>query len=93
VASDPELARNWRQVVADAADPGVRDRALLVFNYALATAPIDTGEYKAKIRMYRLSGGGYRIVAEAPHSIFVEYGTRYMAAYHTLAVALDAAKG
>lgn len=88
-----EMYPGWPEPVGRGAAPGMRRKAEAVLSYAVATAPVDTGEYKSKINMEQLPGGGWRITASAPHSIYVEFGTRYMAAYHTLAVALDAAKG
>lgn len=88
-----ELYPEWEIPVGRAADPGVKRKAELVFAYALVTAPVDTGEYKSKIRLVDLPGGGYRVEALADHSRYVEWGTSKMKAYHTLATALDAAKG
>jgi hypothetical protein len=85
----PDLPR----VLSGPAQDRVRVRALRVLSYAKGTAPVDTGEYRDSIHMYELPDGGFRIQASAPHSIFVEFGTSRMSAYHTLAVALDAAKG
>lgn len=89
------LYPNWIAPVSDAADPGTRYKAEMVLAFALATAPVDTGEYRSKLVLVELGSGvsGYRIEARADHSAFVEYGTRNMDAYHTLAVALDAANG
>jgi hypothetical protein len=87
-----EMYPEWRPAVELAAGPGVRRKAERVLDYAVSIAPVDTGEYKSKLRLVELESG-WRIEALAPHSIYVEFGTRKMAAYHTLAVALDAAKG
>jgi HK97 gp10 family phage protein len=69
---------------------------------AEATAPVDTGQYAfgtiepggftrerftAKGRV-----AGVRVTAQAPHSKFLEDGTRFMAARHILRNALNAAK-
>jgi hypothetical protein len=85
----PDIPR----VVGPVAQERVRVRALRVLSYAKGSAPVDTGEYRDSIHMLELPSGGFRIQADAPHSIFVEFGTSRMSAYHTLAVALDAAKG
>jgi HK97 gp10 family phage protein len=89
-----ELYPDWQQVVARAADPGIRRKAERVEERAKRTAPVRTGRYRDSIHLARIPDGhGWRVQADAPYSIYVEFGTRYMAAYHTLARALDAAKG
>jgi hypothetical protein len=84
---------NLPGIVGPVAQARVRVRAVRVLDYAKGSAPVDTGEYRDSIHMVELPSGGFRIQADAPHAIFVEFGTSKMAAYHTLAVALDAAKG
>jgi hypothetical protein len=87
-----ELYPDWERTVQRASDPQIRARAEKALDWAIRTAPVDTGEYKSKLRMRALPGGGYRIEALADHSVFVEFGTWKMAPYHTLAVALGAAR-
>lgn len=88
-----DIAPNLPRVLDPVAREAIRVRAARVLSYAKASAPVDTGEYRDSIHMVELPSGGFRIIATAPHAIYVEFGTSKMAAYHTLAVALDAAKG
>jgi hypothetical protein len=98
-----ELYPNWRDDVGDAADGKIYAKAWKVYEWAVRTAPVGHeghygfGEgqrlhYFEDIHVFAWNGG-YRIAALQPHSIFLEFGTRYMRAYHTLGIALDAAKG
>ena len=93
--SRTEVYSNWRIGAELAAAPGIRRKAKAGYTTARAIAPVDTGRYRRELALVRSAGpgGGWRIEANAPYSIYVEYGTRKMQAYHTLAVALDAAKG
>ncbi|MFI9598933.1 HK97 gp10 family phage protein [Streptomyces sp. NPDC052043] len=81
----------------------MRQRMDRVVQVAQETAPVDTGEYRSKIR--RMDGhdadGTNHVDAAADHSIYVEYGTRQTdrhgrpihRPHHTLGHALDAAGG
>ena len=90
-----ELYPSWYLLVPEAADPQIRRKAELVLAYAIATAPVDTGAYKRSLNLEALgsAASGYRISATVDYAVYVEFGTRKMKAYHTLATALDAAKG
>ena len=90
-----ELYPDWHFLAPEAADSAIRAKAELVLAYAIATAPVDTGAYKRSLRMEALGSAvsGYRISANVDYAVYVEFGTRKMDAYHTLATALDAAKG
>jgi len=79
-------------------------RAERVHDWAVRTAPVGTTgrygvgpglrpHYFQDIHIVKLDGGGWRVIAKQPHSVFLEFGTRYMRAYHTLGIALNAAKG
>lgn len=76
-------------------------RGDLVIIEAEATAPVDTGQYAFgtvkpggfERTRFRAKGGsaGVRVTATAPHSIYLEVGTRYMRAQHIMRNALRAA--
>lgn len=93
----------WEDDVIEAAQGPIYEKAQAVHAWAVRTAPIgDTGNYGygegqrlhyfEDIHVFAWDGG-FRIAALQPHSIFVEFGTHKMNAYHTLGIALDAAKG
>lgn len=56
----------------------MKARMRLVVQVAQATAPVDTGEYRAKIHLVEQpdDDGTNHVDADADHSIYVEYGTR-----------------
>lgn len=78
-------------VLLAAIDPAMSHRADRVLARAQVDAPVDKGEYRASLHKER-EGDGYRVQADADHSVFVEFGTRRMAAHRTLGRALDAAR-
>lgn len=78
-------------------EAAMRERAEKVRARAAATAPVETGRYKASLRVESgMHGGDHhdrafaRVVADVPYGLIVEYGTSKQAAHHTLAHALDA---
>jgi bacteriophage HK97-gp10 putative tail-component len=91
VAGRFEPNRNLRGRVAAEIDSAVEAKADAVLMQARVTAPVDTGAYKNSLRKER-TASGWRVVADVPHAIFVEFGTRRQKAYRTLGRALDAAR-
>lgn len=76
----------------------MRRRAEKVKAAAEATAPVDSGEYKASFKVTSGARGGFRkdraygrVTNTAPHAFYVEYGTSSTRAHHTLRRALRAA--
>lgn len=57
-------------------DRDMERRAHRVASAARGRGPIDTGEYVSGIEVRPLRRHGYRIVATADHSAYVEFGTR-----------------
>jgi HK97 gp10 family phage protein len=53
-------------------------------------AAVDTGEMRSKIHVERISHLALQVRADADHSAFVEYGTRYMAAQPFMTPAVEA---
>lgn len=86
-----ELSANLERAVLAATDRDRERRADAVLAEARATAPVDTGEYRAGLRKERAPGGGWRVAATADHSVIVEYGTRRQDGHRTLLNALEEA--
>lgn len=57
-------------------DRDMEKRAHRVSATARGRGRIDTGEYVSSIEVRALPRRGYRIIATAPHSVFLEFGTR-----------------
>lgn len=80
-----------------------RDRMERVEQVAVATAPVDTGEFQGSIHLVDQPDpdGTWHVDADADHSYFVEHGTRQTdrngraihRPHYTLSHALDAAGG
>lgn len=80
-----------------------RDRMKRVEQVAIATAPVDTGEYRDHIHLVDEPDpdGTWHVDADADHSYFVEHGTRQVdrhgraihRPHYTMSHALDAAGG
>lgn len=75
----------------------MRRRAQKVKAAAVATAPVDSGEYKRSFKVTSGARGGRnkdrafgRVTNTAPHAIYVEHGTSNNPAHHTLRRALRA---
>ena len=80
-----------------------RSRMERVEAVAIATAPVDTGEYQRSIHLVDEPDpdGTWHVDADAPHSYYVEHGTRQVdrnghaihRPHYTMSHALDAAGG
>jgi HK97 gp10 family phage protein len=66
--------------------------AAIIAERAAELAPVDTGELRGSIGPQRL-GGGWAVVASAPHAGYVEYGTSKMAAQPYLRPAAQGVDG
>jgi hypothetical protein len=86
-----DLAGDLERQILAATDGDRERRADAVLAAARATAPVDTGEYRAGLRKERAPGGGWRVAATADHSVIVEYGTRHQDGHRTLLNALEEA--
>lgn len=78
-------------------EAAMRERAEKVKARAAATAPVQTGRYKASLTVESGTRGGDnndraygRVVADVPYAFMIEFGTSKQPANHTLARALDA---
>ena len=69
-------------VICELASQEIKDEAYL-------RAAVDTGEMRDSITRY-VYGKIFRVIAEAPHSAFVEWGTRRMAAQPFMTPAAEA---
>jgi hypothetical protein len=74
-------------------------RAEKVKAQAEATAPVDTGQYKASFSVRSSRRGGVKkdrasatVLNDSPESFYVEYGASHTPRYRTLGKALDAAR-
>lgn len=73
-----------RRIIAGeraAIDRGVQRAAGKIADLAQQLAPVDTGELRDSIHVEEdPQPGFYRIVASAPHAVYVEFGTHKMQA-------------
>lgn len=69
-----------------------REGAEIVKDEAQAIAPVDTGELRDSIHVEE-DGDNASVVADAPHAVFVEYGTYKMSAQPFMAPAAHNTKG
>ena len=74
-------------------------RAEKVKAKAAATAPVDTGRYKASLEVSSTTKGGNKkdrasatVTADVEYAFTLEYGSTHNARYRTLGKALDAAR-
>lgn len=81
----------FEEAIWEAGKPQVRARADLAKDVAHDIAPVRTGLYRSLIHVTERRRG-FRLHADAPYSVHLEYGTRYMRAYRTLLIASQAAK-
>lgn len=98
-----EEAIQFQLPLNDQVQADFTDRMKRVESVAIATAPVDTGEFRDNIHIVDEpdDDGTRHVDADAPHSIYVEHGTtqrdRRGRAIHrphyTLSHALDAAGG
>jgi hypothetical protein len=86
-----ELSGDLERALAPVVAADMEGRADAVLAEARRTAPVDTGEYRASLRMERIPGGGWRVVADCDHGAVVEFGTRDQHAHRTLLNALKEA--
>lgn len=80
---------------ADFVQADLHERAARVVAVAKQNAPVETGRYRDSIHAEDGPDGSVLIVSDVEYAIYIEYGTRERdhPAHHTIANALDAARG
>lgn len=91
--NNPRVTLNpaLRRAVLDAVRPQLERKADAGLGFAQRVAPRDTGEYAAGLTKIRTSWG-YRLLAAAPHSFWVEYGNRRQRGHRVLGRTIDVVK-
>jgi len=70
----------------------VAKAALDIQAHAQTRAPVDTGNLRASIRAQKVGPTSWRVLVGADYGIYVEMGTRHMAAQPYLGPAVDAVR-
>ena len=84
--------RQVQATVRSTSNKAAYDFATNVVNNAQRRAPVRTGRLKLSINSQQTVLGSYKIGVDAPYGVYVEYGTRYMAAQPYFRPAIDAEK-
>lgn len=90
----PRRSREWKQLLhMDGLVSVMKDRGEAIKDRAVATAPVDTGEYRDSFHVVVGEGrdkkrAAVRVGNTAEHAGFVEFGADRTPAYHTLANAV-----
>lgn len=81
------------QALPRIADYGARRAVGIVYDAAMVEVPVETGELKDSHEIVQNGPADYAVVADKYYSLFVHWGTRFMAANPWLARALARVEG